>query len=148
MRKIIALAIFLATGITPGFTGTVMAQKQHAPKPVWKAMLASLNDIQSITAAPAVFDMERAAEIADGLVARETYISNIAELPEDVRKRHGKVADVAKELADAAKAGDEQQIAVKIGAVLAECSSCHYDVRDAERRKQMESCLSLKVIRR
>ena len=32
----------------------------------------------------------------------------------------------------------EQEISMKIGAVLAACSSCHYDVRDAERRKKME----------
>ena len=138
MRKIIALAIFLAVSVTPGFTETVMAQKQHAPKPVWKSMLAGLNDIQSITAALAVFDMKRAADIADGLVAREIFISNLARLPDEVRKGHARVADVAKELADAARSGDEQQIAMKIGAVLAACSACHYNLRDAERRKQME----------
>jgi hypothetical protein len=28
---------------------------------------------------------------------------------------------------------------MKIGAVMAECSSCHYTLRDAEQRKAMEN---------
>ncbi len=68
MRKLIAVAILVAFGFMLGSNGAVMAQKQHAPKAVWKGMVASLNDIQSITAALAVFDMERATMIADGLV--------------------------------------------------------------------------------
>ncbi len=115
-----------------------MAQKKHAPKSVWKAMVASLNDIQSITGALAVFDMERATTIADGLVKRETFISKMDRLPEAVRKGHGKVADAATELADATRSGDEQEISMKIGAVLAACSACHYNVRDAERRKKLQ----------
>ncbi len=115
-----------------------MAQKKHAPKGVWKAMVASLNDIQSITGALAVFDMERATTIADGLVKRETFISKMDQLPEAVRKGHGKVADAATELAAATRSGDEQEISMKIGAVLAACSACHYNLRDAERRKQLE----------
>ncbi len=137
MRKLIAFAILMAFGFMPVFTGTVLAQKKHAPKPVWGAMVAGLNDIQSIAAALTVFDMKRASEIADGLAARETFISNIARLPDEVKKRHAKVANEAKILADAARAGDEQKMATQIGAV-ANCSACHYDVRDAERRKKME----------
>ena len=138
MRKLIALVVLLAFCITLGVTGTVVAQKKHAPKGVWKGMVASLSDIQGITAALAVFDMERATMFADGLVKRETFISKMDQLPEAVRKGHGKVADAATELAAATRSGDEQMIAMKIGAVLAACSSCHYDVRDAERRKKME----------
>ena len=51
MRKLIALAILLAFCVTLGMAGTVVAQKKHAPKGVWKAMVAGLNDIQSITGA-------------------------------------------------------------------------------------------------
>ena len=138
MRKLIALAILLAFGFMLGSNGAVMAQKKHAPKGVWKTMVASLNDIQSITAALAVFDMERATTIADGLVERETFISKLDRLPEAVRKGHGKVADAASELAAATRSGDEQEISMKIGAVLAACSACHYNVRDAERRKKLE----------
>ena len=138
MRKSIALAILLAFGFMPAFTGTVLAQKKHAPKPVWGAMVAGLNDIQSISAALTVFDMKRAAEIADGLAARETFISNIARLTDETKKGHAKVAKEAKILADLARTGDEQKIAMQIGAVLAVCSACHYDIRDAERRKKMQ----------
>ncbi len=138
MRKFIALAILLAFGFMLGSNGAVMAQKKHAPKSVWKSMVAGLNDIQSITAALAVFDMERATTIADGLVKRETFISKMDRLPEAVRKGHGKVADAATELADATRSGDEQEISMKIGAVLAAGSACHYNVRDAERRKKLE----------
>ena len=138
MRKSISLGILLAFFVTLGVAGTVVAQKKHAPKGVWKAMVASLNDIQSITGALAVFDMERATTIADGLVKRETFISKMDQLPEAVRKGHGKVADAATELAAATRSGDDQEIAMKIGKVLAACSSCHYNVRDAERRKKLE----------
>ncbi len=138
MRKLIALAILLAFGFAPVLAGPALAQKKHAPKPVWGTMLANLNDIQSITAALAVFDMKRAATIADGLAAREKFVSNIARLPDAVRKGAAKVAAEAKILADAARAGDEQKMATQIGAVLAACSACHYNVRDAARRKKME----------
>ncbi len=138
MRKFIALAVLLAFGFMPGFTGAVMAQKKHAPKTVWAAMLAALNDIQSITGALAVFDMKRAATIADGLAKRERFISNITRLSDETRKGHAKVAKVAEELAAAARSGEEQEVATKIGGVLAACSSCHYNVRDAERRKKMK----------
>jgi len=138
MRKLIALVVLLAFCITLGVTGTVVAQKKHAPKGVWKGMVANLSDIQGITAALAVFDMERATMIADMLVKRERFVSTLERLPEVVRKGHAKVADVAEELAAATRSGDEQMISMKIGAVLAACSSCHYDVRDAERRKKLE----------
>ena len=138
MRKSIALAILLAFCVTLGVTGTVMAEKKHAPKGVWKGMLASLGDIQGITAALTVFDMKRATMFADGLVARERFVSNLERLPKAVRDGHAKVADVAEELAAATRSGDEQEISIKIGAVLAACSACHYNLRDAERRKKLE----------
>lgn len=138
MRKLIALAILLAFGFMPVFAGPVLAQKKHAPKSVWGAMVGGLNDIQRIAAALTIFDMKGAAETADKLAARETYISNIARLPDVVKKGHAKVADEAKILADAARAGDEQKMATQIGAVLGACSACHYNVRDAERRKKMK----------
>lgn len=138
MKKLTTLAILLAFCVTLGVTGTVMAEKKHAPKGVWKGMLASLGDIQGITAALTVFDMKRATMFADGLVARERFVSNIERLPKAVRDGHAKVADVAEELAAATRSGDEQEISIKIGAVLAACSACHYDLRDAERRKKLE----------
>ncbi len=138
MRKSIALAILLAFCVTLGVTGTVLAQKKHAPKGVWKGMAANLSDIQGITAALTVFDMERATMIADGLVKREIFVSKLERLPKPVRDGHAKVADAAVELAAATRTGDEQEISVKIGAVLAACSACHYDLRDAERRKKLE----------
>ncbi len=138
MRKLIALAMLLAFCVTLGVAGTVVAQKKHAPKGVWKGMVAGLSDIQGITAALAVFDMERATMFADGLVARERFVSKLERLPKAVRDGHAKVLVVAEELAAATRSGDEQMISMKIGAVLGACSSCHYDLRDAERRKKME----------
>ncbi len=138
MRKLIALAILMAFGFMLGLNGAVMAQKKHAPKGVWKGMVAGLSDIQGITAALAVFDMKRATMFADGLVARERFVSTLERLPKAVRDGHAKVADVAEELAAATRSGDEQKISMKIGIVLAACSSCHYDVRDAERRNKLE----------
>ena len=138
MRKLIALGVLLAFCVTLGVTGTVVAQKKHAPKGVWKGMVANLSDIQGITAALAVFDMERATMFADGLAARERFVSTIEQIPEADRKRYAEVVVVAEELAAATRSGDEQMISMKIGAVLAACSSCHYNVRDAERRKKLE----------
>ena len=77
MRKLIALVVLVAFCVTLGAAGTVVAQKKHAPKGVWKGMVANLSDIQGITAALAVFDMERATMFADGLVEREKYVSNL-----------------------------------------------------------------------
>ncbi len=138
MRKLVTLGALLALCFTLGFTGSAMAQKKHAPKAVWKGMLASLDDIQSITAALAVFDMERATMFADALVKRETFVSKVEQLPKAVRDGHAKVADAATELAAATRAGDEQEISAQIGAVLGACSTCHYDVRDKKRRAKMK----------
>ncbi len=138
MRKSVALAILLAFCVTLGSSGSVMAQKKHAPKGVWKGMIANLSDVQGITAALAVFDMKRATMFADSLAKRERVVSTIEQIPEADRKRYAKLADIAEELAAATRAGDEQEISMKIGAVLAACSSCHYNERDAERRKKLK----------
>ena len=138
MRKLFTLGALLALCFTLGFTGSVMAQKKHAPKAIWKGMLASLNDIQNITAALTVFDMERATMFADALVKRETLVSKVEQLPKAVRDGHAKVADAARELAAATRTGDEQEISEKIGTVLGACSTCHYDVRDKKRRAKMK----------
>ncbi len=138
MRKFIALAILLAFCVTLVVTGTAEAQKKHASKAVWKGMIGNLTDVQGVTAALAVFDMERATMFADSLAKRERFVSTIEQIPEAQRKRYAELADIAEELAAATRAGDEQEISMKIGAVLAACSSCHYNVRDAERRKKMK----------
>ena len=109
MRKILVLSVMLAFALV---SGAAIAQKMHAPKPVWGAMLAGLSDIQSITAALAVFDMQRAATIADSLAKRETFITTL-NLPDPVKKGHAAVAEAAMQLAAAAKAGEEQQVAAK-----------------------------------
>ncbi len=138
MRKMMVLAVLMAFGFVPVFAGPALAQKKHAPKAVWGAMVGGLSDIQSIAAALTVFNMKAAAEAADRLAARETYISKIERLPDVVKKGHAKVAGEAMKLADAAKAGDEQMMATQIGAVLAACSACHYDLRDKKRRDKAE----------
>ena len=139
MKKFVAVAIVLAFGLVPAFAGTAQAEKMHAAKPVWQGMLANLSDMQGILAALAVFDMARVATIADQLAGREKFVSTLEFLPQVIRDRHSKVGDIAAELANAARAGDEQGVSLKIGAVMAECSSCHYNLRDAERRKEMEN---------
>ena len=140
MRKLIAIAIVLAFGFMPMLSGTVQAEgKQHAAKPVWQGTIANLTDMQGIIAALLVFDMARVTDIADQLAGREKFVSTLEFLPGEVRKRHGKVGDIATELAAAASAGDENAVAMKVSAVLMECSSCYYNLRDAERRKEMEN---------
>ena len=138
MRKLVTLCTVLAFSFMLGFSGMATAQKKHAPKGVWKAMIGSLTDIQGITASLTVFDMERAAEFADSLVKRETFISKIKKLPKPVRDGHAKVAEAATKLAAATKAGEEEAISLNIGKVLAACSSCHYNLRDKKRLEKMK----------
>ena len=137
MKKVIALCIAVIVSVTLG-SSVSLAQKKHAPKPVWGAMVAGLNDIQNITAAMLVFDMKRAAKIATELQQRETFISKIKRLSEPTRKGHAKVAAAAAKLVAAAKSGEEQDVASAIAGVLKTCNACHYDVRDADRRKKMK----------
>ncbi len=138
MKRIAVLSIAMLVSTMLGFTGVAFAQKKHAPKAVWGAMVGGLNDLQSITAALMVFDMKRAAKIAEELQARETFISKIERLPEPVRKGHAKVAEAAAKLVAAANSGEEKDVASAINGVMRACSACHYDIRDAERRKKME----------
>ena len=95
MRKLIALAILLAFCVTLGVSGSAVAQKKHASKGVWKGMIANLTDVQGVTAALAVFDMERATMFADSLAKRERFVSTIERIPEPVRKRYAELADIA-----------------------------------------------------
>ena len=138
MKRIVALSVAVIMSATLGLGGAALAQKKHAPKPAWGAMVGGLNDIQSITAAMLVFDMKRAARIAEILHKRETYISNIERLPKPVRDGHAKVAAAAATLVAAAKSGEEKDVANGISGVLNACNACHYGVRDAARRKKME----------
>lgn len=138
MKKIFALSAAVLVSAMLGFGGAAMAQKKHAPKPVWGAMVAGLNDIQNITAALMVFDMKRAAKIAEDFQKRETYISNIERLPEKVRAGHGKVAEAVAKVVAAAQSGEENDVAGALSGVMKSCNACHYDLRDAERRKKME----------
>lgn len=138
MKRFVTLSIAVLVSAMLGFSGAAVAQKKHAPKPVWGAMVGGLNDIQNITAALMVFDMKRATKIAEELQQRETFISKIERLPEPVRKGHGKVAEAAAKLVAAAKSGEEMDVANAINGVMQACSACHYGIRDAERRKKME----------
>lgn len=138
MKRLISISIAVALGAALISSEVAVAQKKHAPKPAWGAMVGGLNDIQSITAAMMVFDMKRAEQIAEGLQKRETYISGIEMLPPPVRKGHGKVAEAAAVLVAAAKSGEEKDVASALTGVMNACNACHYDLRDAERRKKME----------
>jgi cytochrome c553 len=135
MKKFLALAILVAFGFAAGFAGSVHAQKKHTPKFVWKVMLSNLSDVQGITSALTVFDMKRVGVIADGMAKRETFISTIERLPAKTRELHGKIGSLAGEISAAAKAGDDLAIGKKIGDILTVCSECHYNSRDASRRK-------------
>ena len=137
MKRLFALSIVVLVSAMLGLGGAAMAQKKHAPKPVWGAMVAGLNDIQSITAALMVFDMKRATKIAEELHKREVFISKIERLPEAVRKGHAKVAEAAAKLVTAAQSGEENDVANAINDVIQSCSACHYNLRDAERRKKL-----------
>lgn len=121
-----------------GIFGPVTAQKLHAPKQVWQAMVAGLSDIQDISGSLMVFDMERIVARATELAQREQFISEIESLPEAVKEGHAKVAQAAQELASAAKTGEEQDVTARIGDVIAACSACHYDLRDEERRQKLQ----------
>ncbi len=138
MRKFVLLSLAVAMCIMLGFSGAAMAQKKHAPKHIWRAMIAGLTDIQSITAAMMVFDMKRAVRDAKALQGREAYISKMEQLPATTRKGHGVVADAAAKLVAAAEAGDEQRMAAALGEVVQACNACHYERRDAERRKKLK----------
>jgi len=136
MKKIFVLSCVVAVGTVLSLGGMAIAQKKHAPKPVWGAMVSGLSDIQNMTAALMVFDMERIEKTAEELQKRETFISKIEQLPEPVRKGHAVVAEAAAKLVAVAKTGEEDDIANAINDVVLTCNACHYDLRDAERRKK------------
>jgi hypothetical protein len=136
MKKFIIVAMLLAFGVTAGFVTSALAQRKQAPKTVWKVMVAGLSDVQSMVGALAVLDMKRLAQIAGELSKRERFVSNIKSLPEETRKLHGTIADLAGEISDDAMKGEEQVIARKIGQILSTCSDCHYNIRDKEAREK------------
>lgn len=134
---------FIAIGIVGlvaawGVFGTAAAQKLHAAKGIWQGMGAGLSDVQDITASLMVFDMDRIATRAGELAEREQYISQIASLPDAVKEGHTKVAEAAEELAGAALTGEEQEVAARLKDVIAACTTCHYDLRDKERREKLQ----------
>jgi len=137
MKKMFALTGAVVVSLTLAVGGVAMAQKKHAPKPVWGAMGAGLSDIQSITAALMVFDMKRVTKIAEELEKREIFISKIERLPEAVKKGHAKVAEATAKLVAAAKTGEENDVANALNGVILTCNACHFDYRDAERRKKL-----------
>ncbi len=55
-----------------------------------------------------------------------------------MRKGHGNVGTAAGRLVSAAKSGEENEVADAIAGVLKACSACHYNLRDAGRRKKMK----------
>ena len=136
MKKAISLAILMGVGSFFLGSGTALAEREHAPKGIWKGMLANLSDMQGITSAVSVLDMERAAELAQQLTKRQHFLAGWEKIPEKWRKSYGELAEATDELLAAAKAGDEQETSMKLGKVLARCSACHYDLRDAKRRKE------------
>ena len=77
MKRITVVSMAVLVSAILGFTGVAFAQKKHAPKAVWGAMVGGLNDIQNVTAAMMVFDMKRAAKIAEELQKRK-HISQIS----------------------------------------------------------------------
>ena len=117
---------------------TAFAQKVHAPKLVWQSMIAGTSDIQSMTAALMVFDMASIESTANDLAARHEYISTIAELPDAVKEGHVQVAEAAQGVAVAAASGEDQDVATALSEVVSACTSCHYDLRDKERREKMQ----------
>lgn len=133
LTSIVGLATVLGL-----FLGTAVAQKLHAPKQVWQAMIAGLNDINDINGSLMVFDMNRIVARATELAEREKSISEIESLPEAVKEGHAKVAQAARELAAAAQTGEEQDVISKTGDVIAACTACHYDLRDEERRQKLQ----------
>ncbi len=135
-KEFILVATLLAFGVTAGFVTSALAQRKQAPKTVWKVMVAGLSDVQSMVGALAVLDMKRLAQIAGELSKRERFVSNVKRLPEETRKLHGKIADLAGEISDDAVKGEEQVIARKIGQILSICSDCHYNIRDKEAREK------------
>lgn len=129
-----AVSLLMAMGIF----GTATAQKVHAPKGVWIGMAANLSDLQDIMASLMVFNMERIASTATELAEREIWVSQLPGMPDADKKGYEKVAEAAKELAAAARTGEEKDVNARLSDVVAACSACHYDLRDQKRRQKLE----------
>ena len=138
MKKAINFVILLGLGSFLLGPGTTLAERGHAPKAIWKGMLANLSEVQGIASAVSVFDMKRATELAEQLTKRQHFLAGWEKVPEKWRKSYGELAEVTDGLLAAAKAGDEQETSLRLGKVLAACSACHYDLRDAKRRAKMK----------
>ena len=130
MRIHTIMAWIIGLAIAGVLVTSASAQKVHAPKQEWQVMIAGLSDVQDMTAALMVFDMKRIESTANELATREEFISKIDQLPDAVKEGHADVAKAARELAEVAAFGEEQEINKALGAVTAACTACHYDLRD------------------
>lgn len=138
MKTLIALSFAILISLTLGLSTNAVVQKKHAPKPAWGTMLLYLGSLQSATASLMVFDMKNVAKRAGEIERRGNYIAGLKQLPEGVRKGHGNLAKAAGKLVAAANSGDEQQVATALAGVIQGCNGCHYNARDAGRRKKMK----------
>ena len=138
MKKIFALSLAVLMSLSIGLASTAMAAKKHAPKPAWGTMLLYLGSLQSATASMMVFDMKNVAKRAGEIEGRGKYIAGLEQLPEGVRKGHGNLAMAAGKLVAAANSGEENQVADAMAGVMKACNACHYNARDAGRRKKMK----------
>ena len=137
MKRAISFAILVGLGSLLLGSGAALAERVHAPKGVWKGMLANLSEVQGIASAVSVLDMKRASVLAEQLTKRQHFLAGWEKIPEKLRKSYGELAEETDGLLAAAKAGDEQETSLRLGKVLAACSTCHYDLRDAKRREKM-----------
>jgi cytochrome c556 len=136
MKKFIAFAVILAFGLMAGLSAPALAQRKHAPKGIWQGMLSNVSDLQGIVAALSVFDMKRVEMIGDSFAKRhEGYVKNFPRMSDKFKKAYGRMASLGNDVAAAAKAGDEKAVTAKLGAILNGCNGCHYNLRDAKRRK-------------
>ena len=132
------MAWIIGLAIAGVLVTSASAQKVHAPKQEWQVMIAGLSDVQDMTAALMVFDMKRIESTANELATREEFISKIDQLPDAVKEGHADVGKAARELAEVAAFGEEQEVNKALGAVTAACTACHYDYRDKKRRDKMQ----------
>ncbi|MFQ5914933.1 MAG: hypothetical protein ACE5JS_17330 [Nitrospinota bacterium] len=135
MKKIFVLTMLVAFVLTAILGAPALAQKKQTPKGIWRGMLANVSDVQSIVASFAVFDMKRIAAIADKVAKTQDFWAKFPKFSDPWKKAYAKSATSFRELSAAARTGDEQVVAEKIGGVLQACASCHYNLRDAPRRK-------------
>ena len=138
MKKIFAITLVLAFAVTAAFAGPVSAQKKHAPKGVWRGMLDNVSSLQTIVSTLAVFDMKRIAAVADRSAKRQEFVSNLKKYKgTKVGKLYSNLGAAFQGVAEAARAGEEDLVADRLSGVLKACNACHYNLRDASRRKKM-----------